>query len=115
VEEGREVTAEHLRGPWAAFLCDSSGFIYTSAEDLRENAEDPEGEDFEISVRRETAAAAKPAGCRDRLPGTCHSGDIAYELSDVWLDDEDPSVGVEARYAQAQAMAAGLNAAAVAE
>lgn len=101
----------HLRGPWTAFLADSYGFVYESADDLRENAEDPENDEFEVSVRRGTAAAIYPAGDRPRLPGSYQSGDVAYELNDVWLDDEDESVSVRARYAQAQAMAAGLNAA----
>ncbi|MFC7276250.1 hypothetical protein ACFQS1_19835 [Paractinoplanes rhizophilus] len=46
------------------------------------------------------------------LPGSYQSGDVAYELDDVWLvDPDDPSVGAEARFIQAKAMAAGLNAA----
>lgn len=102
-------TDEHLTGPWVAILSDSDGFVYESVADLRDSAEDPDGEMFEISVRRGTAAVIRPAGDRGRLPGSCRSGDVAYELDDVWLNDEDDSIGVAARFAQAQAMAAGLN------
>jgi hypothetical protein len=94
---------------WVAVLADHSGFVYESVEDARENAEDPEGEEFEISVRRGSAAVITPAGDRGRLPGSYLSGDLAYELDDVWLDDDDETVGVAVRFAQAQAMAAGLN------
>jgi hypothetical protein len=104
--------AEHLTGPWMAVLNDCYGFVYESVADARENAEDPDGDAFQISVRRGTAAATRPAGDRSRLPGSYHEGDLAYELDDVWLTDEDePSIAAEARFAQAQAMAAGLNAA----
>lgn len=96
---------------WVALIADPYGFVYESAEDARENAEDPKGEEFEISVRRGTAAALRPAGDRPRLPGTYLSGDMAYQLEDVWLDDVDETVGLAVRFAQAQAMAAGLNAA----
>lgn len=106
-----EPNAEHLRGPWAAILADSMGFVYESEADARENAEDPENEEFEVSVRRGTAAATRPAGDRARLPGSYSVGDLAYEIDDVWMNDEDDSVTVAARFAQAQAMAAGLNAA----
>lgn len=103
--------SEHLKGPWIAVLADRYGFVYESLADALENAEDPEFETFEISVRRGTAAVIKPAGVRSRLPGSYSCGDLAYEIDDVYLNDDDDSVGGEARYEQAKAMAAGLNAA----
>jgi hypothetical protein len=102
---------EHLRGPWSAFLADRHGFVYESMDDARENVEDPY-EEVTITVVRGTAMPNDRSGCRLRLPGSHHCGDKAYELDDVYLDDpDDPSVGAEARFEQAKAMAAGLNAA----
>jgi hypothetical protein len=103
---------ENLTGPWVAVLADTYGFVYESVADARENADHAAGREFGVSVRRGTAAVIEPAGDRGRLPGSYHSGDLAYELDDVWLDDaDDQSIGADARFAQAQAMAAGLNAA----
>lgn len=99
--------AEHLRGPWAAVIS-RRGKAYpdvrTARIELGDNGE------VDISVRRGTA---RPHEDDDGyLPGSYATGDLAYELSFVYLtDDGDPSVAAEARFAQAQAMAAGLNAA----
>jgi len=102
---------DHLQGPWTAVLADRSGFVYESVEDARENIDDPDDE-VTITVVRGTALPDDRSGCRLRLPGSLHCGDQAYALDDVYLNDpDDPSVGADARYAQAQAMAAGLNAA----
>lgn len=101
----------HLQGPWTAVLTDLTGFVYTSVADARDNVEDPD-EQVSIAIVRGSALPDDRSGCRLRLPGSYHSGDMAYEMDDVYLDDpDDESVGAEARYAQAQAMAAGLNAA----
>lgn len=102
-----------LRGPWQAVIADRWGFVYTSVEDARDNVEDPEAE-LTIAVVRGTAAPddrGGTTGCRLRMPGSWLTGDMAYELDDVYLD-HDPSIAAAARWAQAQAMAAGLNAAA---
>lgn len=105
-------TVEHLTGPWHAYLADRDGFVYESVADALENAEDTEDE-FQITVVRGTALPNDRSGCRLRLPGSNHCGDRAYEIDDVYLEDpDDPTVGAEARLLQAQAMAAGLNAAA---
>lgn len=98
-------TTNHLRDPWAAVIS-HQGDAYDSVRTARiELGMDGE---VDISVRRDTAAPDD-----GYLPGTCNTGDIAYELNYVLLtEDGDPSVAAEARWAQAQAMAAGLNAAA---
>ena len=100
----------HLSGPWSAYIAEDDGFVYDSIDDVRENAEDPEGE-FTIVIVRGSALPDDRSGIRLRLPGSCMVGDTAHEMDDVYLDEEDASVGLEARWAQAQAMAAGLNAA----
>jgi hypothetical protein len=97
-------TQDHLRGPWQAVISargDAYDGVRTALIELGEEGE------VDISVRR--GSAAPDDGC---LPGSYHTGDVAYELEYVYLvDPDDPSVGAEARFAQAQAMAAGLNAA----
>lgn len=104
-----QVKRHALQGPWQAVLADSYGFVYESVADAQENADDPDDE-FTITVVRGGALPHNDSGCRPRLPGSYHSGDKAYELDDVYLDDpDDPSIAAEARFAQAQAMAAGLN------
>lgn len=112
---GEPARAEALRGPWVAVLADGDGFVYDSVDDARENAEDPEDQ-FTVTVVRGSAAPSDrdgTTGINLRLPGTFMAGDVAYVLDDVYLDDpDDPSVGADARLAQALAMAAGLNAAA---
>lgn len=105
-----QLRTDALRGPWQAVLSDRYGFVYTDADDARENAED-EDEELTVSVVRGTAAPADRGGCRMRLPGSNQCGDEAYAI-EAFLDDDDPSVGAEVRLIQAQAMAAGLNAAA---
>lgn len=100
---------DHLRGPWSAVLsCD--GYCYnTVAEALADL--DPDDE-MTISVRR--GSALPHGGPNDPdpvLPGTYASGDCIFEI-DVYLGgDGDLSTGCAARYAQAEAMAEGLNAA----
>lgn len=102
---------DFLRGPWVAVLADPLGFVYDSPQDARENADDPT-DDFRIRIVRDSALPNDRSGDRLRLPSSYHEGDIAHDLYDVWLVDADEeSVGAEARRAQAQAMAAGLNAA----
>lgn len=96
--------SDYLRGPWTAVIS-NAGDAYDSVRTaLIELGMDGE---VDISVRRGTAAPDD-----GYLPGSYASGDVAYELNDVYLSaDGDASVAAEARFAQAQAMAAGLNAA----
>lgn len=100
-------TANHLTGPWAAVIShqgESYDSIRTALAELGQDGE------VDISVRRGTALAHEDDD--GYLPGSYRTADVAYELDDVYLvDPDDPSVGAEARFAQAQAMAAGLNAA----
>lgn len=101
-----------LRGPWIAVLAENDGFVYPSVADAIESL--GEDEEVEIAVVRGTAMPNDRDGTTGvllRRPGSCHCGDIAYEI-ECYLVDDDESVGAAARYAQAQAMAAGLNAAA---
>lgn len=97
-------TTEHLRGPWQAVIShagDAYDGVRTARIELGATGE------VDISVRRGTAAPDD-----GYLPGTYRPGDIAYEIEDVLITDrDDPSVAADARYAQAVAMAAGLNAA----
>lgn len=108
-----DVRAKALAGPWLAVLSDRYGFVYDCVEDARESAEDGE---VSISVVRDSAMPSDRGGTTGvllRLPGSYHSGDKAYELDDVYLDDpDDQSIAAAARFEQAKAMAAGLNAAA---
>lgn len=100
-----------IRGLWVAVLADRHGFVYDSVADAYENS-GPE-EEHRIAVVRGTAMPNNRSGDRPRMPGTTRSGDTVFELDDVYLDgDGDESTGAVARLAQAQAMAAGLNAAA---
>lgn len=109
--ETDQITADALRGPWLAVLADRWGFVYDSVADAAENTEDPD-EEHRVTIVRGTAMPNDRSGCRLRLPGTYRCGDVAFELNDVYLDGEgDESTGAAARLAQAQAMAAGLNAA----
>lgn len=100
----RTTDSQHLTGPWQAVISsggDAYDGVRTALIELGEEGE------VDISVRRGTAAPDDAY-----LPGSHHTGDVAYELENVYLvDPDDASVGAEARFAQAQAMAAGLNAA----
>lgn len=103
---------DFLRGPWLAVLADCDGFVFESIDEAREDAD--ESEEFRVSVIRGTAMPSERLDEDDtpRLPGSHNSGDQVFELDGLYLDgDGDLSVSAEARYAQAQAMAAGLNAA----
>lgn len=92
--------SEHLRGPWKAFIGDSNGEIYTSPEEVDED------DSADVSVRRGSALP----GERGTLPGMHLTGDVLFELEGLYRNEEDPSIGLEARWEQAQAVAAGLNA-----
>ncbi|WP_431977622.1 hypothetical protein [Micromonospora haikouensis] len=100
-----------LRGPWLAVLADRHGTVYpTYAEATRRLPDDAE---MTIRVVRGDAMPVDdPDGEGMHLSDdSFHYGDQAYEI-DAWLvDPDDESVGAQARYAQAQAMADGLNAA----
>ncbi len=101
-----------LTGPWTAVLADRHGFVYATFALALDDLGADHDEEMEISVRRGSAAPVEQHG-NLRNPGSYSSGDLAYELDDVWLvDPDDPSIGAEARYAQAVAMATGLNMAA---
>jgi hypothetical protein len=98
--------AEHLRGTGVAVLADDDGSVYSSVEDAIESL----GEDGEvqISVVRGSAAPDNRSG----LPETFRVGDVASDVEAYLVDPDDQTVGAVARFEQAKAMAAGLNAAA---
>lgn len=104
----------HLRGPWVAVLADDDGDVYATFDDAVTEL----GPDWstEMTIRVVRGTALPTEGLTDealRLPGSYSTGDVVLDLDDVWLvDPDDDSIGAEARYLQAQAMAAGLNAAA---
>jgi hypothetical protein len=104
--------SEHLRGPWLAVLADNHGFVYPTVEEAIESL--GEEEEVQISVVRGTALPNDrnwTTGVLERLPGSHHSGDVACEIDAYLVDPDDESIGARARYEQAKAMAAGLNAA----
>ncbi|MDR7278916.1 hypothetical protein [Catenuloplanes atrovinosus] len=109
------MTTEHLTGPWRAILADADGFVYPDfATALLELGAESE-EEMQIRVARGTALPNDRGGKTGtllRLPGSYTVGDQAYEIEAYLVDEDDPSIGAEARYAQALAMADGLNAAA---
>lgn len=103
--------SEHLRGPWKAVLATTDGFVYPSVAEAIETL--GEEEEVQISVVRGSAAPNDrngTTGVLHRLPGTVHAGDVAYEVDAYLVDPDDESLGAHARYEQAKAMAAGLNA-----
>lgn len=107
-------TSTHLRGPWLAVLADHDGYVFESFAAAVEELGEEHDETRTICVVRGSALPCEKVDADDipRMTGSYSSGDVAYELDDVWLvDPDDASVGAEARYVQAQAMAAGLNAA----
>jgi hypothetical protein len=95
-------TADALRGPWKAVMSSHGDIV-----NLPELAPDDE---VDISIRRATALPVKEDDdtC---LPGTCNSGDLIRLWENLYVEEVDPSTDAAARWAQAQAMAAGLNAA----
>lgn len=102
-----KIVAEAVIGPWLAVLADRAGDVYPTyamAADILL----PESE-MTISIVR---ATAMPVGEDDsfRLPEQHNTGDLISQTDAYLIDDEDDSVGAEAKYAQALAMAAGLNA-----
>ncbi|MFI6228569.1 hypothetical protein ACIBCR_14810 [Micromonospora echinospora] len=98
-----------LRGPWVAYLADEDGFVYQSIADAIEDLGDEE--EVRIGVARGSAAPTERDGGL-RLPGSYRSGDKVFEI-ETYIDGEgDDSQTAQARYAQALAMAAGLNSAA---
>jgi hypothetical protein len=96
--------SEHLRGPWKAILAQGPD-VLEGTDPLGEL--DP-GNEVDISIRRESALPDSDGF----LPGTCFSGDVIELWDDLYVEDGDPATSADARWAQAQAMAAGLNAAA---
>jgi hypothetical protein len=97
------VTADALRGPWQAIL--------STGADLIDLADLEPADEVDISIRRGTALPVKDDDGCEYLPGTCNSGDVIRLWDDLYVEDGDPSTDAPARWVQAQAMAAGLNAA----
>jgi hypothetical protein len=95
-------TTDHLRGPWRAILADECGDVVDSLDGF-----EPDDE-VTITIRRGSALPDEDG----ELPGTYRSGDIIELWDGLYVEDGDPSTDAPARWAQAQAMAAGLNAAA---
>lgn len=102
-------TTDHLRGPWQAVLADNYGYAMDGLDGLNPDDE------VSISIRRGSALPVFRDDDEPRLPGTCKSGDVIELWNHLYVEDGDPSTDAPARWAQAQAMAAGLNAAAEAE
>ena len=93
-------------GPWRAVIADQTRTIYPdfkAALDAHSFADDV----VTISVRRDSAL---PDGDGDKLPTAWLDADCAYEITAELIDDVSTNCGAEVRYAQARAMASGLNA-----
>ncbi|WP_433731087.1 hypothetical protein ACQP2Y_21785 [Actinoplanes sp. CA-051413] len=86
---------DYLTGPWTAFLSEPDGYVIDSLADA-------ESGEVEISIRRGTALPDDEG----HLPGS-YRGDDLIEIFEDYIEE-----GAVARWAQAQAMASGLNAAA---
>lgn len=102
----------HLAGPWQAVLATRDGFVLDSIEEAIEDF--GEDEEVRITIVRDTAVPTDRNGTTGdvlRLPGSYKSGDMIFELEAYLTDPDDESMGAAARWAQAQAMCAGLNAA----
>ncbi|MEV5819238.1 hypothetical protein AB0L22_08695 [Micromonospora haikouensis] len=93
--------------PWVAYLASPDGWVYSSADDAAADL-GPE-EEVRIGIARGTAAPIEEDGGL-RLPtGSYTAGDQAFEF-ETYIDGEgDESQSAATRYAQAVAMAAGLN------
>lgn len=100
--EAAKAVAEALRGPWRAILA-QTGDVVPDDELGALDASD----EVDISIRRGSALPDDEG----RLPGTCYSADVIELWEDLYVEDGDPGTSADARWAQAQAMAAGLNAA----
>jgi len=94
--------AEALAGPFEAVIADRYGDVIP-LDDLR-SADDPD--ELEVTIRRRSALPFSN-GEERRLSGVTAGGDIVAEWSGFEEHDE-----VEACWIRAEAMAAGLNAAA---
>ncbi|MEV1013720.1 hypothetical protein AB0I89_23505 [Micromonospora sp. NPDC049801] len=102
---------ESSNNPWVAYLASADGWVYQSAEDAAEDL----GSDAEVrvGVARGTCAPVEDDGALRLQGGTYLAGDQVFEL-ELYIDGEgNEAESAATRYAQAQAMAAGLNAAAV--
>ncbi|GAA0720171.1 hypothetical protein Drose_06460 [Dactylosporangium roseum] len=101
-----EIRAEALAGRWEAVLSDLGGHV-EQIDELREWHEDDLGE-TRISIVRRSAVPTGPDADGNRYLPVRHNGeDLLIEWGDFEEYDE-----VEARWVQAEAMVAGLNAAA---
>lgn len=94
---------KHRAAPWKAVLAQGAE-ILEGPDPL--GGLDP-GAEVDISIRR---ASALP-DADGFLPGSYATGDAIDLWQDIYVEDGDPSTDADARWAQAQAMADGLNAA----
>ncbi|WP_250029697.1 hypothetical protein [Paractinoplanes maris] len=102
------MTTNHLSGPWRAVLVadeDGNGRFEVENFDYMTGSDE-----VDISIRRGTALPDVDGN----LPVSYRSGDIIELWEGLYVEDGDPSTDGPARWAQAQAMAAGLNAASAA-
>lgn len=98
-------------GPWQAVIGDRYGNILTP-EELADD--DFDLDDVEIAIVRGSAAPVEEAG-EFRRPGSYQTDDLLVEFtSDDFEGDTDDEVraAISVKLTQAQAMVAGLNAAA---
>jgi len=95
-----------MNDTWQAVIADENGHVYNSTTD----ALNVLWEDDEIRIRvvRGTAAPWVDVDGGLRMPHSYSSGDVASDI-ECYLVDDDESVSAAVRFAQAKAMAAGLN------
>jgi len=91
---------------WQAVLATLGDDIYPSVEDARNDLDDDE--EMTVWVVRTRVVASKIRIGELRRPGAHQSADVASSV-DCFLTDDDESVSAAVRFAQAKAMAAGLN------
>lgn len=104
-------TTDQTTDGWLAVLADRDGFVYPTFAQARADLDDDA--EMTISVVRGTALPVDDDlgdGLR-ACSGPYNAGDVAYEIDAYLVDPDDESEGAAVRYAQAQAMAAGLNSA----
>lgn len=102
--------SDHLRGPWKAVITDESRtvawFDLEGATAKATFADDV----FIVAIVRDSGLPAGDGPAFTPQPAWFEA-DMAHEIECPLIDDADERLSLKSRWAQAQAMAAGLNAA----
>lgn len=104
------IATEAVNGPWLAVLADRHGDVYPTFAQAAEVL--PDDAEMMIRIVRGTALPVQDEGVDGlRVADQYNVDDLAYETDAYLTDPDDHSEGAQVRYARAQAMADGLNAA----